>query len=200
MLTNQQRCTCTSQARVLTSQAREFRRPVRPDDDDQITGKGFNLQMDRVKRIWYLSQKRAAKVQASLRIRAVSPEPSLLTHTSSESRGTSDRKPDPWPLWMAGHAQLKFVMTECSMTQIRLTGLKWLSAVFKYGHFGIFKRIPLIKRNKKSCFRICLELNIFFSQLIESYYLRMRKNTWCIIAFLLHFYWNFLYLQYVTVT
>ena len=28
----------------------------------------------------------------------------------------SDRKPDPWPLWMAGHAQLKFVMTECSKT------------------------------------------------------------------------------------
>ena len=38
----------------------------------------------------------------------------------------SDRKPDPWPLWMAGHAQLKFVMTECSKTQIRLTGLKYI--------------------------------------------------------------------------
>ena len=37
----------------------------------------------------------------------------------------SDRKPDPWPLWMAGHAQLKFVMTECSKTQIRLTGPRW---------------------------------------------------------------------------
>ena len=36
--------------------------------------------MDRVKRIWYLSPMRAAKVQASLRIRAVSPEPSLLAH------------------------------------------------------------------------------------------------------------------------
>ena len=35
----------------------------------------------------------------------------------------SDRKTDPWPLWMAGHAQLKFVMTKCSKTQIRLTGL-----------------------------------------------------------------------------
>ena len=31
---------------------------------------------------------RAAKVQASLRIHAVSPEPSLLAHTSNESRGT----------------------------------------------------------------------------------------------------------------
>ena len=35
---------------------------------------------------------RAAKVQASLRIRAVSPEPSLLAHTSRESRGTFRQK------------------------------------------------------------------------------------------------------------
>ena len=48
--------------------------------------------MDRVKRIWYLSPMRAAKVQASLRIRAVLPEPSLLAHTSSESRGTFRQK------------------------------------------------------------------------------------------------------------
>ena len=34
----------------------------------------------------------AAKVQASLRIRAVSPEPSLLAHTSSESRGIFRQK------------------------------------------------------------------------------------------------------------
>ena len=36
----------------------------------------------------------------------------------------SDRKPDPYPLWTAGHAQLQFVKTECSKTQIRLTRLK----------------------------------------------------------------------------
>ena len=35
---------------------------------------------------------RAAKVQASLLIRAVSPEPPLLAHTSSESRGTVRQK------------------------------------------------------------------------------------------------------------
>ena len=39
-----------------------------------------------------LSPMRAAKVQASLRIRAVSPEPSLLAHTSNESRGTFRQK------------------------------------------------------------------------------------------------------------
>ena len=70
--------------------------------------------MGRVKRIWYLSPMRAAKVQASLRI--------LIQAVSQEE--PSDRKPDPLPLWMAEHAQLQFVMTECSTTQIRLTGLK----------------------------------------------------------------------------
>ena len=48
--------------------------------------------LGRVKRIWYLSPMRAAKVQASLRIRAVSPEPSLLAHKSSESGGTFRQK------------------------------------------------------------------------------------------------------------
>ena len=48
--------------------------------------------LGRVKWIWYLSPMRAAKVQASMRIRAVSPEPPLLAHTSSESRGTFRQK------------------------------------------------------------------------------------------------------------
>ena len=44
---------------------------------------------------------------------------SLMQTVSQEE--PSDRSPDPWPLWMAVHAHLKFVMTECSKTQIRLT-------------------------------------------------------------------------------
>ena len=48
--------------------------------------------MGRVKRIWYLSPMWAAKVQASPPIRPVSPEPPLLAHTSSESRGTFRQK------------------------------------------------------------------------------------------------------------
>ena len=50
------------------------------------------LPLDCVKRIWYLLPMQAAKVQVSLRICAVSPEPSLLAHTSSESRGTFRQK------------------------------------------------------------------------------------------------------------
>ena len=64
--------------------------------DFRFSGNNGNIVckalMDRVKRIWYLSPMRAAKVQASLRIRAVSPEPSLLAHTSSESRRTFRQK------------------------------------------------------------------------------------------------------------
>ena len=48
--------------------------------------------MGLVKRIWYLSPMRTAKVQASLRIRAVSPEPPLPANTSSDSRGTFRQK------------------------------------------------------------------------------------------------------------
>ena len=58
---------------------------------DNIYGQDV-LKLDRVKRIWYLSPMRAAMVQASLHIHAVSPEPSLLAHTSSESRGTFRQK------------------------------------------------------------------------------------------------------------
>ena len=44
---------------------------------------------------------------------------SLIQAVSQEEH--SDGEPDPWPVWMAGHAQLKFVMKECSKTQICLT-------------------------------------------------------------------------------
>ena len=65
----------------------------------------------------------------------------------------SDRKPDPWPFWMAGHAQLKFVMTECSKTQIRLTGL------ISYCRFWPFSDIVRY---------ICWPLSPFFGTLISA--------------------------------
>ena len=49
-------------------------------------------ELDQVKRIWFLSPMRAAKVQASLRIRAFSPEHLLLAHISRESTGTFRQK------------------------------------------------------------------------------------------------------------
>ena len=52
----------------------------------------LQYKLGRAKRVCYLSPMRAAKVQASLRIRTVSPEPSLLAHTSREARGTVRQK------------------------------------------------------------------------------------------------------------
>ena len=46
-----------------------------------FTEKWSNSYLDRVKRTWYLLYMQAVKVQASLRIRAVSPEPPLLVRS-----------------------------------------------------------------------------------------------------------------------
>ena len=46
----------------------------------------INKQMSQLMRLWYLSHRRPAKAQASLRIRAVSPEPSLFARMKYGSR------------------------------------------------------------------------------------------------------------------
>ena len=42
--------------------------------------------LSQLMRLWYLSHRRPAKTQASLRIRAVSPEPSLFAHITYGNR------------------------------------------------------------------------------------------------------------------
>ena len=64
------------------------------------------LKVGRVKRIWYLSAMRAAKVQASLRIRAVLLEPPLLTHTKQwvkRNLQTENQIPSPSE-WLGMHS------------------------------------------------------------------------------------------------
>ena len=64
-------------------------------------------------RLWYLSHRRPAKAQASLCIRAVSPEPSLFVHMKYGSRGRVRPKyQTSSPHWMAAHAPLKNEFTE----------------------------------------------------------------------------------------
>ena len=46
--------------------------------------------------LWYLSHRRPAKAQASLRIRAVSPEPSLFAHMKNGSRRRVRPKLSGW--------------------------------------------------------------------------------------------------------
>ena len=54
--------------------------------------------MDRVKRIWYLSRMRAAKVQASLRIRESRQNLRCSLRQAVSQEEPSDRKRDPWLL------------------------------------------------------------------------------------------------------
>ena len=125
--------------------------------------------MDRVKRIWYLSPMRAAKVQASLRIRAVSPEPSLLAHTSSESRGTFRQKARSLaPL--NGWACAVKLCHECSKTQIRLTGLiSYMPSLWPFA-LQLFRVLQIsapswlivcTERLKCSKFSVCLKYTSF---------------------------------------
>ena len=67
--------------------------------------------MSKHMRLWYLSHRQPAKAQASLRICAVSPEPSLFAQ-SMEVDEESDQKSDICPHWMAVHARLKNEFTE----------------------------------------------------------------------------------------
>ena len=46
-------------------------------------------------RLWYLSHRRPANAQASLRIRTVSPEPSLFAHIKNGSRRMARQKIRP---------------------------------------------------------------------------------------------------------
>ena len=53
---------------------------------------------------------------------------------------------------MAGHAQLKFVMTECSKTQIRLTRLIYGycdDSIFLFHEFNVHMQIHQISLNHK---------------------------------------------------
>ena len=64
--------------------------------------------MSQLMRLWYLSHRRPSKAQASLRIREVSPEPSLFAHMKYKSRRrVVHQTSDMYLHWMAAHARLK---------------------------------------------------------------------------------------------
>ena len=65
--------------------------------------------MSQLMRLWYLSHMRPAKAQASLRIRVVSSDPSLIAHINYGSR---ERVRPKIRHWMAVHARLKNEFTE----------------------------------------------------------------------------------------
>ena len=99
---------------------------------------------------------------------------SLIQAMSQEE--PSDRKPDPWPLWMARHTQFKFIMTECSKTQIRLTGLIYALC----SEANVCEDFYVICLNALSFF-------FFFQNTCISMYWRNKFSS--IIIYFLH-YWT----------
>ena len=63
--------------------------------------------LSQLMRLWHLSHRRPAKAQASLRIHAVLPKPSLFTHMNYGSRLRVWQKIRYLPHWMTAHARLK---------------------------------------------------------------------------------------------
>ena len=60
---------------------------------------------------------------------------------------------------MAGHAQLKFVMTECAKTQIHLTGLIWKNC-------GTVRKTAFLEQKISDCNKplVTLHVTAFISQ------------------------------------
>ena len=56
---------------------------------------------------------------------------------------------------MAGHAQLQFVMTECSKTQIRLTGLYCTYPITVCSFVFVHGRLPLLQYHRLVCMVVC---------------------------------------------
>ena len=67
----------------------------------------------------------------------------INTMRAASQEEPSDRKPDPWPLWMAGHAQWKFVMTEyCgSSNELLKQACKEMDAQQKWNSNSFIKNI-----------------------------------------------------------
>ena len=99
---------------------------------------------------------------------------SLIQAVSQEE--PSDRKPDPWLLWMAGHAQLKFVMTECSKTQIRLTGLIWSM---------MHQRQFMAQKSPRTNPRLTVQMEAYFWQ-IKTLFSKGRLNTMIVCSVARH--------------
>ena len=101
-----------------------------------------------IMRLWYLSHWRPAKAQAHLRIRSVSPEPSLLHTWSMEVDEGSDQKTDIWPHWMAAHARLMNEFTEDEKCHISWDGSYYIKTRLKLVNYEWKFRGMLIARNQ----------------------------------------------------
>ena len=111
--------------------------------------------LSQLMRLWYLSHSRPAKVQASLRIRAISPEPSLFAHMEYGSR----RRVRPkirhgvWK-WTKGPTKnqtarptgwlLRMCVWRMSLQRTKSTIITWA------GSFSFTKTLQLVSDDKRN--------------------------------------------------
>ena len=82
--------------------------------------------MSQLMRLWYLSLRRPAKTQASLRIRAISPDLSLFAHMKyGRRRRVWPKIGHLSPLDIAAHMRLKNEFTEAEKYHDLMRWLKW---------------------------------------------------------------------------
>ena len=127
-----------------------------------------HLEMSQLMRLWYSSHRRTAKALARLRIRAVSPEPSLFVHMKHRSR----RRVRPKIRHLAPTRWLRMRVWRMSLRRKKSAIISWaglnvtiLSAFpLLTHHYGFCSRTesfyePLHvshePRHEKTCFPLC---------------------------------------------
>ena len=99
---------------------------------------------------------RAAKVQGSLRIRAVSPEPPLLAHTSSESRGTFRQKARSLAPLNGWACAVKICHDGILEDTNSLNGAHLSYLLYHYGNTFLFIKIKHAEKRLMAINRSCL--------------------------------------------
>ena len=118
---------------------------VVPDKIDIKRHKHGILYLSQLMRLWYLSHRWPAKAQASLRIRTVSPEPSLFAYMKYRSRQGVWPKIRHLSRWMAANELLKNEFTEDKKCHNLICDV-WLKQ-FQHSSSQCFSSIPKADSN-----------------------------------------------------
>ena len=93
----------------------------------------FAVQLSQLMILWYLSHRRPSEAQASLRIRGVSPEPSLFANMKYGSRWRVRPKISHLAHWIAAHARLNNGFTEDEKCHNLMSWLNYRFSIFMIG-------------------------------------------------------------------
>ena len=111
----------------------------------------WTLKLSQLMRLWYLSHRRPAKAQASLRIRTVSPEPSLFAHMKYGSRRMVRPKIRNLAPLDGCACRLKNEFTEDEKYHNLMRRLKWTSCPGSVNTSSYAAMVIIEPRHEKTC-------------------------------------------------